>query len=338
MAIVKALRRLASGGFGLIAATDQIACDAGAMTVTPTGGAQQSVPDAIGRRVLDDASGRVPPSRVGMAVTNLLYNGDFTQGLSGITISGNTADFTLAVVASNGPNGSNSLLATSPTTTSVATLVIALFSRVSSAGALSFYPVTPGQNIEVSSGYVSGNGTPSTRAQFYDANGATLGTPLGSSATVGGRVYGFFVAPAGAAFVQPRLRFDFPAGVVPSGSFFQAALAAAVLGQTEPSLFVPPSPSVFSGGGLLAGSVPALALFAPTRGQFFRALENSGAGRVATVSDAVPSDRSDAINIAFNHTTFVTQGGALAQFVKATLGLTDAQLAAIVAAARSVTE
>jgi len=297
-----------------------------------------TVRDAVNGRVLADANGRVPPSRVGMAVTNLLYNGDFTQGLSGITIGGNTADFTLAVVASNGPNGSNSLLATSPATTSAATLVVALFSRVSSSGAQSFYPVTPGQNIEVSSGYVSGNGTPSIRAQFYDANGAILGATLAASAIAGGRIYGFFVAPAGAAFIQPRLRFDFPSGVVPSGSFFQATLAAAVSGQTEPSLFVPPSPSVFSGGGLLAGSVPALALFAPTRGQFFRALENSGAGRVAAVADAVPSDRLDATNIAFNHTTFVTQTGTLAQFVKTTLGLSDAQLATIIANARTVAE
>lgn len=82
----------------------------------------------------------------------------------------------------------------------------------------------------------------------------------------------------------------------------------------------------------------ARTFYAPTRGQFFRALENSGAGRVATVTAAVPSHQGDATNIAFNHTTFVTQAGALAQFVKTTLSLTDAQLATIMATARQVTE
>lgn len=76
----------------------------------------------------------------------------------------------------------------------------------------------------------------------------------------------------------------------------------------------------------------------PRRGQFFQALKASGAGRISAVMAAVPLDPDDALNIAFNHTTFVTQTGALAQFVKTTLGLTDAQLAAIVANARTLSE
>lgn len=69
----------------------------------------------------------------------------------------------------------------------------------------------------------------------------------------------------------------------------------------------------------------------PRRSQFLAALEASGAGRVAKVRDAVPSDVGNAINIAWNSTALVTASGPLAQHVKTTLGLTDAQLNAILA-------
>ena len=88
--------------------------------------------------------------------------------------------------------------------------------------------------------------------------------------------------------------------------------------------------------GLIAGTVPAV--YPPRRGQFFRALEAFQAGATSTVAAAIPSDPGDATNIAFNHATFIVQVGTLAQFVKTTLGLTDAQLTTIISNARSVTE
>ncbi len=87
---------------------------------------------------------------------------------------------------------------------------------------------------------------------------------------------------------------------------------------------------------LSGGTMPAV--YPPRRGQFFKALEASGAGRVSTIVAAIPVDPGDATNIAFNHTTFVLQAGTLAQFVKTTLSLTDAQLSAVITSARGLTE
>ena len=69
----------------------------------------------------------------------------------------------------------------------------------------------------------------------------------------------------------------------------------------------------------------------PRRSQFLAALEATGAGRIATCRDAVPSDVGSAINIAWNGAALVTASGPLAPHVKTTLSLTDAQLAAIIA-------
>lgn len=116
----------------------------------------------------------------------------------------------------------------------------------------------------------------------------------------------------------------------------KARVAALQAGGQTPA---PPSDPVFltsNSLALVAGAVPSG--FPPRRGQFFKALEGSGVGRVAAVAAAVPSDPGDATNVAFNHTTFVLQAGTFAQFVKTTLGLTDAQLAAIITSARAVTE
>ncbi|APX84753.1 hypothetical protein BV511_08530 [Methylorubrum extorquens] len=62
-------------------------CDAGAMTVTPTGGTQQCVPAAIAGRVLGDAGERVRPSRlnIGSMAANLCPNGDMEDGTGAIS-------------------------------------------------------------------------------------------------------------------------------------------------------------------------------------------------------------------------------------------------------------
>lgn len=74
------------------------------------------------------------------------------------------------------------------------------------------------------------------------------------------------------------------------------------------------------------------------RGAFLRALEASGAGRVATCAAAVDPDPGSASSLAWNHTLFVGPSSALALFVAATLGLSTPQLAAILASARLITE
>ncbi|GJD51073.1 hypothetical protein OPKNFCMD_3824 [Methylobacterium crusticola] len=85
---------------------------------------------------------------------------------------------------------------------------------------------------------------------------------------------------------------------------------------------------------LNGGVVPAS--MAPRRLQFLDALEASGAGRVATLAAAVPSDPGDPVNRAYQHTLFVTASCRLAVFARATLGLTDAAFAAILDAARTL--
>ncbi|MFK5596800.1 hypothetical protein ACFZ8E_07320 [Methylobacterium sp. HMF5984] len=74
----------------------------------------------------------------------------------------------------------------------------------------------------------------------------------------------------------------------------------------------------------------------PSRSQFFGALEALTPGATAVLAAAVPSDPGDPINRAFNSTAFVTAGCALAAFVKATLGLSDAQLASVLAQAAAL--
>ena len=84
---------------------------------------------------------------------------------------------------------------------------------------------------------------------------------------------------------------------------------------------------------LLSGPIPAG--YSPRRGQFLAALEASGAGRVATVRAAVPSDPSDPIARAWEHTTFVAADSTLAQFVKTTLLLSNDDLNTILINART---
>lgn len=86
----------------------------------------------------------------------------------------------------------------------------------------------------------------------------------------------------------------------------------------------------------LAGTVPAD--LPPRRGQFLRALEAALPGSIATLFNAVPTDLADPINMAWSHTIGVVPACRLAQFAKTTLGLTDAQIAAAIAAARSIQE
>lgn len=319
MAIVKALRRLAGGGFSLISASDQIACDAGAMTVTPTGGAQQSVPDAIGGRVLADANNRVPASKLGLIDTqNLLLNPNFAQGTedwagfnSTVTTLSNGADL---------PAGAPALNAAKIARTTLS-------------------------NYVTSEGAVGGSGlrgTPCTSDDRFYAEAWVYSNVAGS---VYFQVIGRTTANVEVGGNTPVV--NVPAAVwtkvsaspAPAANGVTATLRVANSANNSTLWVTNVRFQRRNAAALIVpqGIVPEM-FFAPTRGQFFRALENSGAGRVAAVSDTVPSDRGDAINIAFNHTTFVTQAGALAQFVKTTLGLTDAQIASIITAARSVAE
>lgn len=71
----------------------------------------------------------------------------------------------------------------------------------------------------------------------------------------------------------------------------------------------------------------------PDRRRFLAALEAYTPGATATLTAAVPSDPSDVVNRAFTGTAFVTAGSAFTDFVKATLTLTDSQLAYVLAQA-----
>lgn len=324
MALRKALASVL-GGFREIAATDQIACDAGAMTVTPTGGAQQSVPDAIAARVLGDANNKVRPSKldIGSMAANLCPNGDMEEVAGGVPVGWTLLN---AVGAGSGISaytaaayaGKTSLLltkATATTSSAVAALGPRMDVTPSIAHGLTFF-VAPMAGT-TTAGF-------SVQARYYDKTDALLSvdTRLNNGpVSAGWSEVGLPVTPpTTCAYV--RLGF-----VLSEASTAQYVAIDAVVFQPA-----------FGSVALRDAAITAAKFYAPTRGQFFRALENSGAGRVATVTDAVPSDRGDATNIAFNHTTFVTQAGALAQFVKTTLSLTDAQLAAIITAARSVAE
>lgn len=83
---------------------------------------------------------------------------------------------------------------------------------------------------------------------------------------------------------------------------------------------------------LLSGPVPET--YPPRRGQFFAALEASGAGRLATVRDAVPYDVGDPINQAWNNTMFVAPGSVLANFVKNTLAMSQDDMSTLFRQAR----
>lgn len=87
---------------------------------------------------------------------------------------------------------------------------------------------------------------------------------------------------------------------------------------------------------LLTGPIPEG--YPPRRGQFFAALEASGAGRLAAVRDSVPSDASDPINRAWNNTLFVSATGVLAQFVRTTLGMSSDDLNTLLRQARLISE
>lgn len=71
----------------------------------------------------------------------------------------------------------------------------------------------------------------------------------------------------------------------------------------------------------------------PTPVQFFAALEIAFPGATATVEAAVPSDATNPINRAYRTTPFLTPGCALLVFVQAALGLDDAKIASLLAAA-----
>ncbi|MDV2984152.1 UNVERIFIED_CONTAM: hypothetical protein Q9R58_07545 [Methylobacteriaceae bacterium AG10] len=70
-----------------------------------------------------------------------------------------------------------------------------------------------------------------------------------------------------------------------------------------------------------------------TSGQFFSALEAVLPGATASLQAAVPSDPSNAVNIAFRTTAFIMPDSALLAFVKSTLNLSDAQVSDLLAAA-----
>ncbi|SOR27134.1 protein of unknown function [Methylorubrum extorquens] len=325
MAIVKALRRLAGGSFGLVGATDQIACDAGAMTVTPTGGVQQSVPAAIAARVLGDAAGRVRPSKlnIGSMAANLCPNGDMEDVAGGLPVGWSLlnavgAGSSISAFTDASYAGTTSLLlskATATTSSAVAALGPRMDVTPLALHGLGFY-VAPMAGT-TTSGFT-------VQAFWYDRTDTYV---TASNLLDNGPIAG--------AWNEISLPATPPAGCTYGRlAFILAEASTAQYVGIDAVLFRPALGAL----GIRDAAITPTKLYAPTRGQFFRALENSAAGRVATVTDAVPSDRGDAINIAFAHAQFVTQSGVLAQFVKTTLGLTDAQLAAIIAAARSVTE
>ncbi len=87
---------------------------------------------------------------------------------------------------------------------------------------------------------------------------------------------------------------------------------------------------------LLTGPMPAG--YPPRRGQFLQALRVSGAGRVAAVRAAVPSDPDDPIAIAWQDTVFVAADSLLAQHVKTTLGLSNDDINTLLNVARTLSE
>lgn len=327
MAIVKALRRLASGGFGLIGASDQIACDAGAMTVTPTGGAQQTVPEAIGRRVLADANGRAPATRVaiGTMADNLCINGDmeetFGDQCAGWGINGSQG----AVVVRKYPDyqyeGKMSLLLDKGAAGAGSNYVIAYYfnepMRVLGDAAYEAECFVRAIDQASPAGFYFRINWFDEASNYLSFSDAASDVPM----------------PPTWVRQAKQVRSPINARIATIGLYNFVSSTARYVAVDAVSFR-----RVRGSTAIEDTAVTPAKLYAPTRGQFFRALENSGAGRVAAIADAVPSDRNDAINIAFGHATFVTGAGTLAQFVKTTLALSDAQLAAIITAARSVAE
>jgi len=287
-----------------------------------------TVRDAINGRVLADASGKAPASRVsiGSMAENLVVNGDMEEVSGGQCVGWVIADSAGTVSLSQytaAPfSGSTALLLDRGSNAANANRVEAFntnsFMGVSGSAAYEASCFTYGADQASAVGFYF-------RFYWYDKDSVYLN--IFSDA--------FSNAPIPANWTQRNSQIISPSSA-------RKARVSVMNGQNSTTRYLAVDAvslrRATGGTALEDGAVLPGKFYAPTRGQFFRALENSGAGRVALVRDAVPSDAGDPDNIAFNHTTFVTTTGRLAQLVKGAVPLTDAAFSSIIANARTVAE
>ncbi|MBB2962879.1 hypothetical protein FHU13_003277 [Methylobacterium sp. R2-1] len=229
-----------------------------------------------GLRVVEDANNKVRPSKldIGSMAANLCPNGDMEEVAGGVP-----AGWTLlnAVGAGSGVSaymaaayaGKTSLLlskATATTSSAVAALGPRMDVTPAIAHGLTFF-VAPMAGT-TTSGF-------SVQARYYDKTDALLSvdTRLNNGpVSAGWTEVGLPVTPpTTCAYV--RLGF-----VLSEASTAQYVAIDAVVFQPA-----------FGSVALRDAAITAAKFYAPTRGQFFRALENSGAGRVATVAGRLQS-------------------------------------------------
>ncbi len=284
-----------------------------------------TVQTAINGRVVADANGKVRPSKLDIAsmAANLCPNGDMEEVAGGLPVGWTLLNAVgvgsyISAFTDAAYVGTTSLLlskATATTSSAVAAL---------------------GPRMDVTPAVAHGLG-------FWVA-------PMAGTSAAGFTVQALWYNSSDVYVIADNLVNEAPivsgwneinAPATPPPGCTYARLAF-ILSEASTAQYVAVDAVVFrpavGANAIRDAAIVPRTFYAPTRGQFFRALENSGSGRVALVRDAVPSDAGDPDNIAFNHTTFVTTAGRLAQLVKSAVPLTDAQLATIIANARAVAE
>ena len=169
-------------------------------------------------------------------------------------------------------------------------------------GAARFYPVTPGQRIQVSAYLAAHRCKAGLYVEFYDANGTSLSAAGSGMLTVGTggnyslsgftRVHAFGVAPTNAT----KCRIVLSKGATLAGnsdSYFWATrmfLGEAGKNQTEPSLWSDSTPTVINGGNIATKSITAneisvqnLSSLSATIGYF----QTAASGQRTIITDAM---------------------------------------------------
>lgn len=85
-------------------------------------------------------------------------------------------------------------------------------------------------------------------------------------------------------------------------------------------------------------SVVALLAYQVSMSRFLRALEASGAGRVATVEAALSDAPGDTTRLAWRYVPYVITGDIVSNFVASTLSLSTAQMDSVFTAARALSD
>lgn len=313
-----------------------------------------TVRDAINGRVAADPNGRVLPSKLAFGTRNIAFNPDLSLGQRGYVLALNTTGTYVEgpnqwpIPEQYAPAGFNALyLYTSAEAGNTGTVLFA-HAPVRKDGNYVNYRVLANTTYGFSAALSALGCSGTLVGTFFDSSGGAIVTVMGTVVPPNGATGGSYEdfpksvliakAPPNAATFILYVRMQ---NIVQNGPYlFTSAVMMSVLreGATEVGPYIAPGPGLSDGQSLFDASVPASALFAPSRGQFLRALAASGSGRVSALTATIPSDPDHPDAVTFNHTTFVTVGGAFAQLVKAAIGLNDTQVANIIVSARAIQE